>query len=130
VAVPVHDGRSTGEILRDIAEHTERIVRAEIQLGVTEAREEVMRLAKRGAYAVAGAAFGFLALILLLLSAVYALSTVVRPWLAALIVALAVGLAAATLFAMAVRSGRRKDEPGTAVIPRSEENRWAARRVN
>jgi len=90
-----HDERSFAQVLGDIAVNVQQIVRAEIRLAKSELRDDVVKL-KRGAMliAIAGVA-GVLGFAFLLLAAVYALSIVVPPWAAALIVAVAAGGAGA-----------------------------------
>jgi Putative Actinobacterial Holin-X, holin superfamily III len=85
--------RSFGQVLGDIAENVQLMVRAEIRLAKSELRDDVVKL-KRGAtlIAIAGVA-GVLGFAFLLLAAVYALSIVVAPWAAALIVGGAAGVA-------------------------------------
>jgi uncharacterized membrane protein YqjE len=91
--------RPLSAILGDIVGNVQEIVRAEIRLARVEIQDEVAK-AKRGTMLLAaGALVGVLALGVLLLAAVYALSTIVAPALAALIVggvaALVAGAAAA-----------------------------------
>jgi len=94
------DPRPLSAVLSDIAGNVQQIVRAEIRLAGVELRDEAVKV-RRGAMLVgAGAVIGVLGLGVLLLAAVYALSTVISPALAALVVgaaaaAMAAGLAAA-----------------------------------
>jgi len=84
--------RPFSAVLSDIVGNVQQIVRAEIRLAAVELREEAAK-AKRGALLIAGGALlGVLALGVLLLAAVHALSTVMAPALAALVVG--VGVAA------------------------------------
>jgi uncharacterized membrane protein len=78
--------RSIAEVLGDIVDHTQQIIRAEVRLAKAELREELEK-ARRGAVVlVVGAVMSVLALGVLLLAGVYALASVVPPWMAALIV--------------------------------------------
>ncbi len=96
--------RPLSAVLGDIVGNVQQIVRAEIRLAKVEIRDEAVK-ARRGAMLVAGGALlGVLALGVLLLAAVYALSTVVAPALAALIV----GVAAAVIAGAAAAAGARQ----------------------
>lgn len=96
--------RPLSAILSDIVGNVQQMVRAEIRLAKVELREEVAK-AKRGALLlVGGALLGVLALGVLLLAAVYALSTIVAPALAALIV----GVVAAVVAGAAAAAGAKQ----------------------
>jgi hypothetical protein len=82
--------RSFASILGDIAEHVQRIVRAEFRLARLEVREEIRRLERASVLLAAGLVAATLAIALILLAAVYALSTVMTPSSAALLVGLVV----------------------------------------
>ena len=93
------DDRSIGEVVGDIAGNVKQIVRAEVRLAKAELREDVAAL-KSGVMVMSiGAITGALAVGCALLSAIYALTTVVAPWAAAAIVAGGAGLVA-LLFVM------------------------------
>lgn len=125
----LNETRPLGEILRDIAAHSEHLVRAEVQLVIAEAREEGRKLARRGTYAAAGAVSALLALAMLLLSIVYALSLVIPAWLSALIVSIALAAAAAAFINVALRP-RPDEPPGTDVAITDRESQWLAKRQN
>jgi uncharacterized membrane protein YqjE len=88
------DGRPLKQILQDIVNHVSNIIRSEVRLAQTEVREDVTRYAKASSFVGIAGALAFYAVGFLLLSAVYALQTVMSPWLAALLVAVGVGIAA------------------------------------
>lgn len=102
------DGRdaSVGSLLRELAHEVPSLMSKEVALAKSEARES-LEATKRGIAAVAtGGAVVLGGFIILLLAAVYALSNVVDPWLAALIVGgitLVVGL-------VMVEAGKKKFE--------------------
>jgi Putative Actinobacterial Holin-X, holin superfamily III len=91
--------RSVAALLADLASETAMLVRQEIALLKAELREKLARLGGGvGAFA-AGGLIVFSAWLVLLAAAVLGLSNVVEPWLAALIVGLAVlALGVALLF--------------------------------
>src|SRR5215216_2104115 len=89
--------RPLGELLRQVAEQTTRLVRQELELAKAE-------LTQKGKQAGAGAglfggagAIGFLALAALTTCFILALNAVMPAWLAALLVAVVYGVIAAVL---------------------------------
>ena len=98
------DGRSIKQILQDIVNHVTDIFRSEVQLARTEVRGDLMHYGKASRLVGIAAVLLFYALGFLLLGAVYALQSVMPPWLAAVLVGLAVGIVAAVLFT----TGRKK----------------------
>ena len=98
------DGRSIRQIFQDIANHVSDIIRSEVRLATTEVRQDVAQYGRAGAFIGIAAVLAFYAVGLIFLSAVYALQDVVASWLAALLVAVAVGIAAAILYV----TGRKK----------------------
>jgi hypothetical protein len=98
------DGRSLKQILQDMLNHVSGIIRSEVRLAQTEVRQDVTHYAKAGSFVGIAGALAFYAVGFLLLSAVYALQSVMSPWLAAFLVAMAVGIAAAILYVI----GRKK----------------------
>jgi hypothetical protein len=104
---------STPSLLRRLADDVGMLfaqelalLKAEMMRSVSDLKAATMSIAMGGAVTVMGIFF-------LLLSAVYGLSNVVDPWLAALIVGGAVALIGIIMLA----TGRRKLEPA-AVAPR------------
>jgi uncharacterized membrane protein YqjE len=98
------DGRSLKQILQDIVSHASDIIRSEVRLAQTEVRQDVTRYVKASSIVGIAGALALYAVGFLLLSAVYALQSVMSPWLAALLVAMGVGIAAAILYLI----GRKK----------------------
>jgi uncharacterized membrane protein YqjE len=108
-----------GELFSRLSEQTSRLVRSEIEL----AKAELSRKAKAGAIGaglLAGAAlFGFFAFAVLITTVILALSNVVEPWLAALIVAVLLLVVAGVLGLL----GKKSLEKGVPPTPeRTAEN--------
>lgn len=82
--------RSIAALLSDLANETILLVRQEIALLKAELREKFGRMGQGATAVGAGAALAFSGWLVLLACAVLALATVVKPWLAALIVAVVV----------------------------------------
>jgi len=98
------EDRSIANVLEDIVGNVQGIIRSEVRLAKTEIQEEAGKAWKAGGVVGSGAILGLYALGFLLLAGFFALEMVVEPWLAALIVAVVVGIAAAIL----VNAGRKK----------------------
>ncbi|HYN07134.1 MAG TPA: phage holin family protein [Vicinamibacterales bacterium] len=108
------EDRSLGQVLGDIADNVQQIVRAEIRLAKAELRQDVVVLKRSAALVAIGGIAGAMAVAFLLLAAVYALSTVMAPWAAALIVAAAAGLAGVLCMNAGIKSVKHLGLPRTA----------------
>jgi len=122
---PVHQ-QSTPQLVRSIASDTGTLVRKEIELAKQEITEAVVARVKAAAAFGAAGVFGFLGLIFGLLAAAAALSIVVAPWLAALIVmgSLFALAGVAALFAL-VRVKKPSMAPTETVRTVKEDVEWA-----
>jgi hypothetical protein len=98
------DGRSITQILQDIVNHLSDIIRSEVRLAKTEVKQDATHFAKAGRWIGAAGVLALYAVGFVLLSAVYGLQGVMPPWLAALLVGVAVGMVAVTLYL----TGRKK----------------------
>jgi len=120
--------RSIADVLGDIVDNLQEIIRAEVRLAKAELREEAAR-AKRGVVFLAAAALlGTMALGFFLLAAVYGLATVMPPWSAALIVAAAVAVIAAIMVSIGLKGFKDLGLPKTAATIQ-ENVQWAKTRV-
>jgi membrane protein len=105
--------RSIAELIADLADELRTLLRLEVALFKAELAQKLRRLGF-ALVALAGGAFFILSgWIALLATAALALATIVRPWLAALIVALAVLVVGALLLYL----GKRWLDPET-LVPR------------
>ncbi len=110
-----HGSDSIADLVRNLATDLSTLLRKEVALAksevgesVSEAKTAIGALATGGAIAMAG-------LVVVLMSAVYGLSNVVEPWLAALIV----GAAALLVGYMMVASARKKMSAASIVPDRT-----------
>jgi uncharacterized membrane protein YqjE len=120
------DGRSLGEIVSDVANDLSTLVRQELDLAKTEAKQEATRAGK-GAGMLAGAAVAGLLLLLFLSAALmYLLDNWMPVEVAALIVA-AVWLVVALVLASAGRKALKSANPQLPQTQRSlkEDAQWA-----
>lgn len=98
---------SIGGLLRQLAREIPLLFTKELALAKAELREN-LRATRAGVAAVAtGGAVMLAGLVILLMAGVYGLSTVLAPWLAALIV----GAAAMIVGWLMITAGKRRFEP-------------------
>ena len=90
--------RTFSGILQDIVNRLTEIVRSEIRLARTEMRQELTQLFKASALLIVSGLLAVYALGFLLLSAAYALATVLPGWASALIVGVGVGIIGGIFF--------------------------------
>ena len=101
---PVQEDSSIGGLLRQLGREIPSLMTKELALLKAEAKESV-RTTKEGVAAVStGGAVMMAGLIIVLLAAVYALSNVIEPWAAALLV----GVVAMVIGFMMVKAGQKK----------------------
>jgi len=112
-SVEARDYESTPSLLRRLADDVGMLLAHEVALLKAETAKSIGDLKASTASIAVGGAVAFLGGFFLLLAAVYGLSNVVEPWLAALIVGGVVTLIGLIMLA----AGRRKLEPA-AVAPR------------
>jgi uncharacterized membrane protein YqjE len=123
---PDVEGRSVGDLVGEIANDLSRLVRQEIDLAKTEAKEEVTKLGKgAGMFGAAGIA-GHLLLLFLSVALMLVLGRAMPLDLAALIVAVIWAIAAAVLASMGrrqIKSFQPKLEQTTQTL--KEDVQWA-----
>jgi hypothetical protein len=107
------DYESTPNLLHRLVNDVGMLFAQELALLKSETVKSIGDLKTATVSIAAGGAVAFMGAFFLLLAAVYGLSNVVEPWLAALIVGAAVTLIGVIMLA----TGRRKLEP-TAIAPR------------
>lgn len=108
---PTGEPRSIGQLVSDLSEQTSRLVRAELDLAKAEITAKAQKL---GIGAGLLAAAGVLALYVLaaaITTAILGLSTVLDPWLAALIVTLVLLLVTGVLAFVGIRLVKRGSPP-------------------
>src|SRR3954468_5317403 len=95
--------RSIPEILQDVLTNIQDIVRAEVRLAKAELGEDLNRARSGGLLIGVGAVAAIFGALFVLLACVYGLSLVMPNWAAALVVAAAVGAAAAGTLSLGVK---------------------------
>lgn len=123
-----HGDRSVPGLLHDIVGNVQDILRSEFHLARTEIKEEAVEALKPAATLGAGLVLAAYAVGLLLLALVYALSQVMTPWGAALLVGVAVGVAAILFIARGKHGLSRVNAKSETTIASLKENvRWATK---
>jgi len=92
------DRRSLGELFSDLTSQLSTLIRQELELARTEMTSNAQRAGRNAALIGAGAAVGYAAFLVLVAAAVALLATLgLDTWLAALVVAIVLGVIAAAL---------------------------------
>lgn len=110
--------RSLGDLLRDLANDSTRLVRDEIALARTESTNKARQAGTAVAMMVAGAVLAIPAILFVLQAVVTLLSNFMYDWIAMLLVALVLGLAAFLL----VRKGQAALSAGSLTPERTAAN--------
>ena len=117
--------RSIPEILHDVLANIQDIVRAEVRLAKAELGEELNAARSGGLLIGVGAIAAIFSSLFLLLACVYALSRIVPDWAAALIVAAAVGVAAAGTLSLGLKRLKTIQAAPKTAASLQENVRWA-----
>ena len=117
--------RSIPEILQDVLTNIQDIVRAEVRLAKAELGEELNRARSGGLLIGVGAVAAMFSALFLLLACVYALGLVVPNWAAALIVAAAVGVAAAVTLGLGLKRLKTIQAAPKTAASLKENVQWA-----
>jgi uncharacterized membrane protein YqjE len=117
--------RSIPEILKDVLTNIQDIVRAEVRLAKAELGEELSRARTGGLLIGVGAVAAIFSALFLLLACVYALGRVMPNWAAALIVAAAVGIAAAVTLGLGLKRFKTIQAAPQTAASLKENVRWA-----
>jgi hypothetical protein len=110
-----HRGESITDLIRHLATDLSTLLGKEIQLAKSEIGESVSEVQTAVGAIATGGAIAIAGLVVLLMSAVYGLSNVVDPWLAALIV----GAAALLVGYLMVRSAKEAMSASSIVPERT-----------
>ncbi|MBP2315819.1 phage holin family protein [Azospirillum soli] len=118
--------RPIAGLFADLARETTNLARAEIELAKTELTEKAGEAAGGIAYVAAGGLIAFAGVLVLLAAAVLALSNVIAPWLAALIVGVVVLAIGGALAMMGKGKLSAKNlQPQRTMETLRDDKRWA-----
>jgi len=122
--------RPVTRILEDILRHLGEIIRSEIRLVQTEIRQDFRDVKHAGTYLVAAGVAGMFALGFLLLAAVYGLSTIMPPWLAAITVGGVLGIVGVALMSRGLHMLKATNMTPDRTIQSLEDNlKWFKKHV-
>ena len=119
-----NDERSVSEVLQDIFGNVQDIVRSEVRLAKAEIKTEAAKTARAAKALIAGAVLGLYAGGLLLIAAVYGLSLILAPWLAALVVSAFIAVVAASLISVGKERLRLVKKPEKTLRTVKEDVQW------
>ncbi len=98
------ESQSSFALLRRLTDELTTLLRQELALATTEISRSVRVMLAGGASLAVGGAVLFTGLLAMLAAAVLGLATVLQPWLAALVIGVAVALIGMVLVATGIRS--------------------------
>ncbi len=98
----MHRDRTTADVLKDIMGNVQDIIRSEVRLAKSETQQQISKVGSASKALVIGAVLGLYGAVFILQAVVYALSIVVAPWLASLIVGVLISIPAAILAARGI----------------------------
>ena len=124
------DNRSSAEVVQDLVQNVQEILRSEVRLAKAEITQEAKKAARSVAISAGGAILAIFALGLLLWAAVYALSLALPLWAAALIMAVLVGIVAGIMLAAGrARMKQVHPKPETTIRSVKENVQWLKNRT-
>lgn len=128
--MPDKQDRSLGELFSELASESSQLVRQEIALAKVELTQKATRVGRDVGYLVLGGAVAYAALLALLAALILLLAYVIPAWLAALVVAVLVGIVGAVLVSKALADLKRTDvAPRQTVETLKEDAQWAKEQI-
>ena len=116
--------RTIGEIFHELVDDVAGIIHSEIRLARAEVKEDLTKARRAAILFATGGCLAVYAIGFVLLIALRWLDTIVAPWLAPLICALAVGIPAAILLAAGQRHATELRGPEKTVKTMKENLEW------
>jgi uncharacterized membrane protein YqjE len=122
--------RSIGELFSELANETGLLIRQEVALAKVELTQKANRIGRNVGYLVLGGAVAYAALLALLAAIIILLANVMPWWVAALVMAVLVGIIAAVVISKALAALKN-----TEVVPRQtvetlkEDAQWAKQQM-
>ena len=126
----VKEERSIGDLFSELADETGTLIRQEIALAQAELMQKAIRLGKNVGYLAVGGAFGFIALQAFVTALIVGLAYFIPLWLAALLVGIGIGIAAALIVSAAYNNLKNIDfTPQETVETLKEDVQWLKKQV-
>jgi len=128
--MPDKQDRSIGELFSELASETGLLIRQEIALAKVELSQKVTRVGRNVGYLVLGGAVAYAALLALLAAVIILLANYMPSWVAALVVAVLVGIVGAVLISKALADLKKTDvAPRQTVETLKEDAQWAKQQM-
>ena len=128
--MPDKQDRSIGELFSELANETSLLIRQEIALAKVELTEKAARIGRNVGFLVLGGAVAYAALLALLAALIILLANVMPWWIAALVVAVLVGIVAAVLISKALVELKNTNiAPRQTVETLKEDAQWAKQQM-
>ncbi len=122
--------RSIGELIGELANETSLLVRQEIALVKVELTEKATSVGRNIGFLLLGGAVAYAALLALLATFIILLAKVMAWWLAALMIAVLVGIVAAILISKALATLKKTSvAPQQTIETLKEDAQWAKQQV-
>jgi uncharacterized membrane protein YqjE len=128
--MPEKQDRSIGELFSELANESALLIRQEVALAKVELTQKANRVGRNVGYLVLGGAVAYGALLALLATIIILLASVMAWWIAALVVAVLVGIIAAVLISKAWAALKNTDvAPRQTVETLKEDAQWAKQQM-
>src|SRR3954470_7046863 len=128
--MPDKQDHSIGELFSELASETGLLIRQEIALAKVELTQKATRVGRNVGYLVLGGAVAYAALLALLAAIIILLANFMPPWVAALVVAVLVGIVGAILISKALADLKKTDvAPRQTVETLKEDAQWAKQQM-
>lgn len=114
--------KSLGELFSELASETSTLVRQEVQLAKTEMMGQVTAGVQGAAFLVAAGSLAFVGFQALVAAAILALSLVLAPWLAALLIGLALLAIGGVMVPIALSRLKKLGQPPRQTIETLKED--------
>lgn len=116
------EDKSLGELFSELASETSTLVRQEVQLAKTEIMGHVTAGVEGAAFLVVAGSFAFVGFQALVAAAILALSLILAPWLAALLVGLALLIIGGIMVPIALSRLKKLGQPPRQTIESLKED--------
>ncbi|MBV9470747.1 MAG: phage holin family protein [Abitibacteriaceae bacterium] len=118
--------KSLGELFSDLSQGLSNLMRQEVQLAKTEITQKVASAGKNIGFLVAAGVLAFVGFEALIAAAIIALALVLAPWLAAVIVGLALMIVSGILAFVGISSFKKTNmAPQETIETLKEDAQWA-----
>lgn len=122
--------RSITEVLQDILNNVQNIIRAEVILAKSEVMDEIAKVKAAAPLLIVGGATALLATLFLIWTIVYLLALVLPLWAAALIVTAVLAAVGSATLSSGIKQLRRVDPKPERTIATVKENvQWAKQQI-